>query len=60
MKKDEELSYAHKILMVSNGQYECTCPPVPTQAWDRQAWIYWIDEHGKWLPPTERSTQNER
>lgn len=43
-----ELSLKEKTDKYEKGQYLIPVPPVTTQYWNRQDWINFIDNHGKW------------
>lgn len=42
-----------KLRMYALGLYICQVPPVPTNLWSDTAWVIWIDNHGRWLPPKD-------
>ncbi len=44
----EALDAARKIEMYEAGAYSFPPPPVCTAGWDREAWIRFIDQNGRW------------
>ena len=51
MKESDMFTHKEKLSMFEHRQYMFTPPVVTTTAWSLEAWLCWIDSHGKWLPP---------